>query len=127
MLNMILQRSIVASVFAMSLTGCGSNAADSASAGATPGQSSSAVRSTSDATVPATLRSTIATTLKIDESRVVPAATFAKDLGADELSMVELVMAYERVFKINIPDADADRFEKVQDVIDYLRKHKVLR
>ena len=73
------------------------------------------------------LRSTIASTLKIDESRVVPAATFAKDLGADELSMVELVMAYERVFTIDIPNADADRFKKVQDVIDYLRKHNVLR
>ena len=77
--------------------------------------------------MPATLRSTIASTLKVDENTVVPEATFAKDLGADELSMVELVMAYERVFKVDIPDADADRFKKVQDVVDYLRKRSVLR
>ena len=77
--------------------------------------------------MPPTLRSAIASTLKIDEGKVVPAATFVKDLGADELGMVELVMAYERVFKIDIPNADADRFQKVQDVIDYLRKRNVLR
>ena len=77
--------------------------------------------------MPPDLRSTIASTLKIDEGRVIPSATFAKDLGADELSMVELVMAYERVFKVDIPNADADRFTKVQDVIDYLRKRHVLR
>ena len=64
---------------------------------------------------------------KIDESKVVPPANFQKDLGADDLSMVELVMAYERVFKIRIPNADADRFKTVQDVIHYLRKKNVLR
>ena len=58
---------------------------------------------------------------------MTPAATFTSDLGADELSMVELVMAYERVFKVDIPDADADRFKTVQDVSDYLRKRNVLR
>ena len=44
---------------------------------------------------------------------MVPAATFAKDLGADELSMVELVMAYERVFPIDIPNARCRSFQKV--------------
>jgi len=125
--NVRIQRSIAVAVFACFLPGCGSNAAHSAAVGTTPAQSSAAVRSTGDGAVPATLRSTIASTLKIDESRVVPTATFAKDLGADELSMVELVMAYERVFKVDIPNANADRFKKVQDVIDYLRKHSVLR
>lgn len=121
------QASIVVCMFAMSLAGCGANTADPASVGATPDQTSSSAPSTSGGAVPPNLRSTIATTLKIDEARVIPSATFAKDLGADELSMVELVMAYERVFKIRIPDADADRFTKVQDVIDYLRKRNVLR
>ena len=124
---MRIQRSIAVAVFACFLQGCGSNAADSAAVGTTPAQSSAAVRSTGDGAVPATLRSTIASTLKIDESRVVPAATFAKDLGADELSMVELVMAYERVFSIDIPNADSDRFKNVRDVIDYLRKRSVPR
>lgn len=127
MLTRILQRSIVPGVFAMALASCSSNAADTAAAGAPPAQSPPPVRATSDTSVPATLRSTIAETLKIDESRVVPAAAFKKDLGADDLSMVELVMAYERVFKIRIPNADADRFKTVQDVIDYLRKKNVLR
>ena len=58
---------------------------------------------------------------------MVPSATFAKDLAADDLAMVELVMAYERVFKIDIRNADADRFKTVQDVIDYLRTKNVLR
>ena len=127
MLNKRLQRSIVPAVFAMTLASCSSNAADSAAAGAPPVQSPAPVRAATDTSVPATLRSTIAETLKIDESRVVPTAAFQKDLGADDLSMVELVMAYERVFKIDIPNADADRFKTVQDVIEYLRKKKVLR
>ena len=76
--------------------------------------------------MPATLRATIATVLKVDESRVTPRASFAADLGADELDMVELVMACERAFKVDIRDADADRFEHVQDVISYLRQHDVL-
>jgi len=121
----ILQRSILA-VFAVSILGCSSNAADTASAGGPPDQSA-AVRSRSDSAVPPILRSTIASTLKIDESKVVPSATFAKDLAADDLAMVELVMAYERVFKIDIRNADADRFKTVQDVIDYLRTKNVLR
>ena len=77
---MKIQRSIAVAVFACFVQGCGSNAA----VGTTPAQSSAAVRSTGDGAVPATLRSTIASTLKIDESLVIPAATFAKDLGADE-------------------------------------------
>jgi acyl carrier protein len=123
---MTLQRSIAASVLAISLASCSSNAADTGSAGLGPGQSA-VPAATKDSSVPPVLRSTVATTLKIDESRVVPAAAFAKDLGADELGMVELVMAYERVFEIRIPNADADRFKTVQDVIDYLRKKNVLR
>lgn len=51
----------------------------------------------------------------------------AKCPAGCDLSMVELVMAYEREFKINIPDADADRFQQVQDVVGYLRKHNVLK
>ncbi|HEX4914101.1 MAG TPA: acyl carrier protein, partial [Vicinamibacterales bacterium] len=74
--------------------------------------------------VPPRLRSVIAGTLKIDESRVTPNAAFATDLGADELSMVELVMAYEREFKVRIADADAARFTRVQDVVSYLRRQQ---
>ena len=129
-MTLTIRRSIVITSLAVSISSCGSSAATpvagDAAAGA-PAQSTAPVRATSDTSVPATLRSTIAKTLKIDESRVVPSAAFQKDLAADDLSMVELVMAYERVFKIDIPNADADRFKTVQDVIDYLRKKNVLR
>jgi acyl carrier protein len=119
------QRGIVMSACAIALVGCGSNTAAPASGDAAPGRASS--RASTGGDVPPTLRSAIASTLKIDEGRVTPAATFTSDLGADQLSMVELVMAYERVFKVDIPDADADRFKTVQDVSDYLRKRNVLR
>ena len=122
---MSIQRSIVVSVCAISLMGCGSSTTDAVSA-ATSVEQSPAQSSTGGA-VPPALRTAIASTLKVDEKRVVPGAIFATDLGADELAMVELVMAYERTFKIDIPNADADRFKKVQDVIDYLRKRKALR
>ena len=122
---MKVQRSIVVSVCAILLTGCGTSATDPVSA-ATSVQQSPA-QSVTGGAVPPALRTAIASTLKIDETRVVPGALFATDLGADELAMVELVMAYERTFKIDIPNADADRFKKVQDVIDYLRKRQALR
>ena len=124
---MTIQRSIVVSLFAVALVGCGSKAGDTGSAGTTPSSSSTPVSSTNSGAVPPTLRSTIASTLKVDEGRVIPAATFAKDLGADDLSMVELVMAYERTFKVDIPNADADRFKTVQDVVDYLGKRNALK
>ena len=80
-----------------------------------------------DPAVPATLRSIIAKQLKVDEKKVTATASFVKDLGADELDLVELVMAYEREFKIAIRDADADQFHHVRDVVAYLRKRGVLK
>jgi len=78
---------------------------------------------TADSAVPATLRSIIAKTLKVNESRVTASASFVKDLGADEVALVELVMAYEREFKIRISDAEAAKFLQVRDVVAYLRKN----
>ena len=83
--------------------------------------------SSGDPAVPATLRSIIAKQLKVDEKKVTATASFVKDLGADELDLVELVMAYEREFKIQIKDADADQFHQVRDVVAYLRKRGVLK
>ena len=82
---------------------------------------------TADASVPAQLRSIIAKTLKINESKVTATATFVKDLGADELALVELVMAYEKEFKVRISDAEADQFRQVRDVVAFLKKHGVLK
>ena len=77
--------------------------------------------------MPPKLRSTIASTLKIDESKVTPSATFVTDLGADELDLVELAMAYDREFEVDVRKADADGFMRVQDVMSFLQKHGALR
>jgi len=54
---------------------------------------------------------------------VVPEASFVDDLGADSLDLVELVMAMEEEFGIEIGDEDAERIRTVQDAIDYVKNH----
>ena len=58
--------------------------------------------------------------LGIDESKVVPEAKFIDDLGADSLDTVELVMAFEEKFGIEIPDDAAETIQTVQNAIDYI-------
>ena len=58
--------------------------------------------------------------LDVPEEDVVPAATFVDDLGADSLDQVELIMALEDEFDIEIPDEEAEKLKKVQDVVDYV-------
>ena len=65
----------------------------------------------------------IAQRLDVPESTIRPHLTFVDDLGADSLSLVELVMAFEDAFEIDIPHEDADRIRTVQDALDYVRKH----
>lgn len=60
--------------------------------------------------------------LGIAEEEVVPKATFVDDLGADSLDTVEMVMAFEEEFGIDIPDEDAEKIRTVQDAIDYISK-----
>ncbi|MEW6740419.1 acyl carrier protein [Dissulfurispira sp.] len=62
--------------------------------------------------------------LGVDQSEVTPEASFVEDLGADSLDTVELVMAFEEAFNIEIPDEDAEKIAKVKDAIDYI-KNKV--
>ena len=62
--------------------------------------------------------------LGVDQSEVTPDASFVEDLGADSLDTVELVMAFEEAFNIEIPDEDAEKIAKVKDAIDYI-KNKV--
>lgn len=109
--------------------GCGPNDSGPSREGSAPAQTSqpSEQRRPFQGGVPDRLRSAIATTLKVDESKVTQGASFARDLGADDLGMVELVMAYEREFRIEIPNSDAARFQRVQDVVDYLQRRNVLR
>jgi acyl carrier protein len=62
--------------------------------------------------------------LNVDENEVKPEANFVEDLGADSLDVVEMVMALEEKFGIEIPDSDAENIKTVQDVIDYIEKAK---
>jgi acyl carrier protein len=61
--------------------------------------------------------------LGVEESEVTPKASFVDDLGADSLDQVELVMAFEEAFDVEIPDEDAEKIRTVQDAIDYIGKH----
>ena len=61
--------------------------------------------------------------LGVDEKQVNPEASFIDDLGADSLDTVELVMALEEEFDIEIPDEDAEKIATVQNAIDYIKGH----
>ena len=60
--------------------------------------------------------------LGVEEDEVVPDAAFVDDLGADSLDTVELVMALEEEFDIEIPDDEAEKIQKVQQAIDYIKE-----
>jgi len=61
--------------------------------------------------------------LGVDAGQVTPEASFVDDLGADSLDTVELVMALEEKFDIEIPDEDAEKITTVGEAIDYLKKN----
>jgi acyl carrier protein len=61
--------------------------------------------------------------LGVDANEVTPEAKFVEDLGADSLDTVELVMALEEEFGIEIPDEDAEKIVTVKDAVDYIRDH----
>jgi acyl carrier protein len=65
----------------------------------------------------------IADSLGVSNDEIRPAASFIEDLGADSLDIVELVMAIEKEFNIEIPDEDAEQISTVQDAIDYISTH----
>jgi acyl carrier protein len=60
--------------------------------------------------------------LSVDKDKVVPGASFVDDLGADSLDLVELIMAMEEAFGIEIPDEVAEKITTVQDAIDHVQK-----
>ncbi len=62
--------------------------------------------------------------LGVEESQVVPAASFSADLGADSLDTVELVMAFEEEFETEIPDEHAEKIQTVADVVTYIQEHQ---
>jgi acyl carrier protein len=61
--------------------------------------------------------------LDVDENDIKPESTFVEDLGADSLGLVELVLAFEEAFEIDIPDEDTEKIRTVQDAIDYIDKN----
>jgi acyl carrier protein len=69
------------------------------------------------------VKSIIVEQLGVDEEEVTPDASFVDDLGADSLDTVELVMAFEEEFGIEIPDEDAEKITRVKEAIEYIEAH----
>ncbi|MBP6874810.1 MAG: acyl carrier protein [Candidatus Eisenbacteria bacterium] len=67
------------------------------------------------------VREIIVEQLGVTPEQVVPEASFIDDLGADSLDTVELVMAFEDAFSVEIPDEDAEKLTRVGDAIEYLK------
>ncbi len=74
-------------------------------------------------TVSEKVKKMIVDQLGVNESEVVPEAKFIDDLGADSLDIVELIMALEDEYGIEIPDEDAEKIETVGDAIRYIDEH----
>ncbi|MBV9388812.1 MAG: acyl carrier protein [Chroococcidiopsidaceae cyanobacterium CP_BM_ER_R8_30] len=66
------------------------------------------------------VKTIVAEQLGVAPERVTPEANFANDLGADSLDTVELVMAMEEAFKVEIPDDEAEKIVMVQQAVDYI-------
>jgi acyl carrier protein len=65
----------------------------------------------------------VAEKLSVEPEEVIAKASFVDDLGADSLDLVELIMAMEEEFDIEIPDEEAEKIRTVQDAIDYIKQH----
>lgn len=61
--------------------------------------------------------------LGVEEEEVTPESSFIEDLGADSLDIVELIMALEEEFEIEVPDEDAEKLMTVTDAIEYIKSH----
>jgi len=69
------------------------------------------------------VRQIISDQLGVETSEIADKAAFVEDLGADSLDRVELIMAFEETFDLEIPDADAEKILTVQDAVDYIEKN----
>ncbi|MBX5464416.1 MAG: acyl carrier protein [Clostridia bacterium] len=70
------------------------------------------------------LKEIIVENLGVDEEKVTPDASFVEDLGADSLDTVELIMAFEEAFGLEIPDEDAEKISTVRDAVEYIKAHQ---
>ena len=75
------------------------------------------------ATINERLKRIIVDQLGVDESEVVPSASFVEDLNADSLDLVELIMSLEEEFQLQISDEDAEKITTVQEAEDYIEEH----
>ncbi len=75
------------------------------------------------ASVEEKVKSIIVDQLGVNEAEVTGNASFVDDLGADSLDQIELVMAFEEAFGIDIPDEDAENIKTVQNAVDYVEAH----
>ena len=69
------------------------------------------------------VKSIIVEQLGVDADEVTADASFVEDLGADSLDQVELIMAFEEEFGVEISDDEAEKIRKVKDAVDYIEKH----
>lgn len=69
------------------------------------------------------VKSIIVEQLGVDAEEVNPEASFVEDLGADSLDTVELIMAFEEEFGVEISDEDAEKIRRVKDAVEYIDKH----
>ncbi len=76
------------------------------------------------ADIEAKVKDIIINELGVEAEKVTPEASFVEDLGADSLDTVELVMAFEEEFGIEIPDEDAEKLQTVGDAISYIQEHQ---
>jgi acyl carrier protein len=74
--------------------------------------------------VEARVKQIVCEQLGVGEDEVTPEASFIEDLGADSLDIVELVMALEEEYEMEISDEDAEKIKTVQDVINYIESHR---
>ena len=73
--------------------------------------------------IEAKVKELIVDKLSVDEAEVKTEASFANDLGADSLDTVELIMEFEKQFKVTIPDDQAEKISTVGDAIKYIEEH----
>ena len=74
--------------------------------------------------IEARVKKVVAEQLSINEADIKNESAFIEDLGADSLDTVELVMALEDAFKIEIPDSEQEKLRTVQQAIDYIKEHQ---
>jgi acyl carrier protein len=78
----------------------------------------------SDKSIEDRVKDIIVDQLGVNADQVTPEAKFVEDLGADSLDTVELVMAFEEEFDIEVPDEEAEKLQAVQDVISYINSQQ---